>query len=130
MDTVTGDYCQFFAGLAKRWADGLLVGDAAALVRQHYTDDAILIPTMSNQPRISFADKVDYFVNFLANRPAVEFDSKKQEIAGDTAFDAGCYKFTFAADGSQTMARYTFIYRKIAGSWLAVCHHSSAFPCG
>ena len=49
---------------------------------------------------------------------------------GDIAINSGSYTVAFVAQGrsGSIPARYTFAYRKVAGKWLIVDHHSSTVP--
>ena len=51
-------------------------------------------------------------------------------VFGDAAINSGSYTVAFVAQGrpGSLPARYTFAYRKVAGKWLIVDHHSSSMP--
>ena len=53
------------AGLFDRWNASLQTGDAHKVVA-NYAPKSVLLPTVSNQPRVSAADKEEYFEHFLA----------------------------------------------------------------
>ena len=71
----------------------------------NYAYCSILLPTVSNQPRLTAAEKEDYFHHFLENKPVGKIDSRIIEIGCNSAVDAGLYTFTFGATGAQVKAR-------------------------
>ncbi len=114
------------AALFDRWNASLKTGDATKVVA-NYAPRSILLPTVSNKPRVSVRDKENYFVHFLSRRPVGRIDSRSIQIGCNWAVDAGLYTFRFA-DGSQVKARYTYTYRWSGRRWLISSHHSSAMP--
>jgi uncharacterized protein (TIGR02246 family) len=118
---------QDIAALFDRWNASLQTGDPHQVVA-NYATRSILLPTVSNVPRLTPADKEDYFKHFLQSRPSGVIDLRFVDIACDTAVDAGLYTFTFGATGQVVHARYTFTYRWEGGKWLITSHHSSAMP--
>ena len=52
------------------WNDALATGDSR-LVAKRYASDAILLPTVSDEPRTDFKGIKDYFDNFLKLKPQV-----------------------------------------------------------
>lgn len=115
------------AGLFDRWNRSLQSGDPHA-VTANYAERSILLPTVSNSPRITAAEKEDYFVHFLESKPSGKIDMHFIEIGCNTAFDAGLYTFTFGITGEQVQARYTYTYVWDGTQWLISSHHSSAMP--
>jgi hypothetical protein len=59
---------QEIAALFDRWNASLQTGDPKQVVA-NYADKSILLPTVSNQPRLSMAEKEDYFQHFLQSKP-------------------------------------------------------------
>ncbi|ABR88856.1 Uncharacterized conserved protein [Janthinobacterium sp. Marseille] len=114
------------ASLFDRWNASLQTGEPAKVVA-NYAAKSILLPTVSNQPRLSVAEKEDYFAHFLAHKPVGSIDSRSIELNCNSAVDAGLYTFKFD-DGSQVKARYTFTYKWDGKQWLISSHHSSAMP--
>jgi uncharacterized protein (TIGR02246 family) len=119
------------AALFDRWNAALQTGDPHQIVA-NYAAHSILLPTVSNVPRLTPADKEDYFQHFLQNRPSGKIDLRFVDIGCDTAVDAGLYTFTYGTTGQVVHARYTFTYRREpgvnGGRWLITSHHSSALP--
>jgi uncharacterized protein (TIGR02246 family) len=118
---------QEIAALFDRWNRSLQTGDPHQVVA-NYAERSILLPTVSNRPRLTVGDKEDYFHHFLENKPVGRIDSRTIEIDCNTAVDAGLYTFTFGTTGAQVKARYTFTYKWDGKQWLITSHHSSAMP--
>ena len=118
---------QEIALLFDRWNQSLLTGDPHKVVA-NYAVRSILLPTVSNKPRLTPAEKEDYFHHFLENRPSGRNDMRFIEIGCNTAVDAGLYTFTFAKTGEKVSGRYSFTYRWNGSEWLITSHHSSAMP--
>lgn len=114
------------AALFDRWNASLKTGDAEK-VADNYAPRSILLPTLSNTPRLTRDEKLDYFHHFLEKKPQGKIDRRMIQIGCNTAFDAGLYTFSFG-DGSQVKARYTYTYGYQGGRWLITSHHSSAMP--
>lgn len=115
------------AALFDRWNESLQSADAHK-VAANYAKRSILLPTVSNKPRLSDAERLDYFEHFLENGPSGKIDSRQIEIGCNSAVDAGLYTFSFAKTGAVVHARYTFTYAWRDGQWLITSHHSSAMP--
>ena len=115
------------AALFDRWNNALLTGEPAKVVA-NYALRSILLPTVSNQPRFTVAEKEDYFQHFLQDRPSGKIDARFVEIGCNTAVDAGLYTFTFGTKKPAVSGRYSFTYRWDGSQWLITSHHSSAMP--
>ncbi len=118
---------QEIAALFDRWNESLKTGVPHKVVA-NYADKSILLATVSNVPRLTAAEKEDYFHHFLENRPVGKIDSRFIEIGCNTALDAGLYTFNFGKTGAQVRARYTYTYKWDGKQWLITSHHSSAMP--
>lgn len=118
---------QDIAALFDRWNASLQTGEPAKVVA-NYATKSILLPTVSNKPRLTPAEKEDYFHHFLENKPLGKIDMRVIEVGCNTAVDAGLYTFTFAKTGAVVSARYTYTYRWSGSEWLITTHHSSAMP--
>lgn len=114
------------SGLFDRWNASLKTGNPDEVVK-NYATDAILLPTVSNKPRLTQDERRDYFVHFLENKPVGEINMRRIKIGCNDALDAGIYTFTFG-NGSKVKARYTYTYVLQDGKWLISSHHSSAMP--
>ena len=115
------------AALFERWNKSLQTGDPHKVVA-NYAQRSILLPTVSNKPRLTPAEKEDYFHHFLENKPSGKIDSRFIELGCNSAVDAGVYTFTFAKTGAVVKARYTYTYHWDGRKWLITSHHSSAMP--
>jgi len=115
------------AALFDRWNTSLQTGDPRAVVA-NYAERSILLPTMSSIPRLTPAEKEDYFHHFLEKQPSGRIDMRQIDISGDIAVDSGLYTFTFAKTGDEVHGRYSFVYRWDGTQWLIISHHSSMMP--
>jgi uncharacterized protein (TIGR02246 family) len=115
------------AALFERWNQSLQTTDPHKVVA-NYAERSILLPTVSNQPRLTPAEKEDYFLHFLENGPSGKIDSRNVFIGCNSAVDAGLYTFTFKKNGAIVNARYTYTYAWNGSQWLITSHHSSAMP--
>lgn len=118
---------QEISALFERWNRSLQTGDPRKVVA-NYAARSVLLATVSNKPRLTAAEKEDYFQHFLQNKPNGKIDSRTIEIGCNTAVDAGLYTFTFGATGAVVKARYTYTYKWDGKQWLITSHHSSAMP--
>ena len=111
------------------WNDALATGDPD-VVTNMYAEDAVLLPTVSNQVRHNHAEIRDYFVAFLAKQPQGVITESNARVLSDTlATNAGVYVFTFG-DGSTVSARFNYTYELRGDAWKIIQHHSSAMPEG
>jgi hypothetical protein len=113
--------------LFERWNESLQTGDVHRVVA-NYAQRSILLPTLSNKPRITVGEKEEYFEHFLENQPSGKIDFSFVGIGCNSAFDAGLYTFTFKRTGAVVPARYTFTYAWDGKQWLITSHHSSLMP--
>jgi len=122
---------QEVAALFDRWNASLASHDADK-VTANYAPDAVLLPTVSNQPRTNPAQIKDYFMHFLERNPQGAIDTRTIRIGCNEASDVGTYTFRLSGKtpGSTDIvkARYSFLYELRDGKWVIVHHHSSAMP--
>lgn len=114
------------ASLFEGWNAALATGKPEAVVAR-YANTSILLPTVSNVPRVTPESRRDYFEMFLKNKPQGKIDSRLIQIGCNSAIDAGIYTFTFG-DGRKVQARFTYTYGWDGKQWLITSHHSSAMP--
>lgn len=112
--------------LFDRWNASLQTGQPER-VADLYSDQAVLLPTLSATPRLTREARVDYFRHFLASRPDGTLDTHFLQTGCDTATMTGLYTFNMA-DSKQVGARYTFTYLWNGDTWLIAHHHSSLLP--
>src|SRR4026208_1192899 len=70
---------QEIAALFDRWNQSLQTGDPHKVVA-NYAEKSVLLPTVSNTPRLNLAQKEDYFKHFLESKPSGRIDSRTIEI--------------------------------------------------
>lgn len=114
------------ASLFDGWNAALATGKPDAVVAR-YATKSILLPTVSNVPRLTTETRRDYFEMFLKSKPQGKIDSRLIQIGCNSAIDAGVYTFTFG-DGRKVQARFTYTYGWDGKQWLITSHHSSAMP--
>ena len=113
--------------LFSNWNDAIQTGDPDKVTAM-YAEDAVLLPTVSNQVRHNHPEIRDYFVSFLAKSPSGEInEANPRQLTDDLVSNTGVYTFTFG-DGAQVMARYSYVYKCIGGEWKIIEHHSSMMP--
>jgi len=96
-----------------------------------FARNAVLLPTVSNQPRTDAAGIRDYFEKFLAGSPQARIDSSTVKLGCNAAARLGTWSVTMnGADGKpQTVhGRYSFIYVFEDGDWKIDHLHSSLNP--
>lgn len=114
--------------LFDRWNDALRSGDASKVV-DNYLSDAVLLPTLSNKPALTNAERIDYFTHFLEKKPVGKIDTRTIRLGCNEAVDTGTYTFTLA-DMTTVAARYTFTWAWTGTEWKISSHHSSLMPEG
>ena len=118
---------QDIAALFDTWNQALRSGDPEK-VADLYAERSILLPTLSNTPRLTRAEKVEYVRHFLEHRPSGEIVMRQISIGADIAVDTGLYTFHYATTGESVRARYSFTYGWDGDGWRIVSHHSSVMP--
>lgn len=110
--------------LFNDWNSAIQTGDPD-LVVSLYANNAVLVPTLSNDVRTSHAEIRDYFVEFLAKKPLAKLDESYVRMYGDVALNSGIYSFYFGGSNVATQARYSYVYHRSGSGWLIIEHHSS-----
>jgi len=95
------------SGLFDRWNASLKSGKPDEVVK-NYATDSILLPTVSNKPRLTQDERRDYFVHFLEDHPVGEINMRRIKIGCNDALDAGIYTFT-SGNGSKVRALYLHV---------------------
>ena len=114
--------------LALQWAEGIGMGDADYMAA-FYAEDAILHGTVSPVLRIGHGLIREYFAGIEDNPPEQFFvEPMHIRVFDDVAVNTGNYGVRLAPDAEPIMLRYSFVYRKIAGEWKIIDHHSSTMP--
>ncbi len=118
------------SSLFDAWNKALQCGDPDQVVSL-YSPEAVLLPTIANQPRKSRAEIRNYFELFMQRRPTGTINESNIRVYGDIAINSGVYTFELSPPQEEPFslrARYTFVYRWIQDRWLIIEHHSSLMP--
>ena len=94
-----------------------------------YWPESILLPTLSDVPRLDFDGKHEYFVEFLEKQPFATLITKY--IVSDTcniAQFSGLYDFKVLTGIVHARYTYIFEYYPPAKEWKIKAHHSSLQP--
>ena len=118
--------------LFKRWND--LLGNNGDIVGR-YAERSILLPTVSNEPRLSREEKQEYFKHFRERKPSGQLSPVGRTVFFDcnTLVDAGLYTFFYPKTEpgvERTRARYSYTYQfdGTKNDWFITSHHSSKMP--
>lgn len=98
-----------------------------------FATDAVLLPTLSNQPRTDHAKIRDYFVEFLKKAQVGRIDTSTVRLGCNPATRVGTWTVSLAdaaGNRSDVKARYSFVYRYAQGRWWIDHLHSSVMPEG
>ena len=117
---------QEIAALFDRWNASLKTRNPIK-VNANYMENAILLATISNKPRVNNTERIAYFKGFLSKHPVGKIDSRTIKIGCNKAIDTGLYTFTLK-DGKKVHSRYTFTYHWNGHKGLISSHHSSVLP--
>lgn len=117
---------QEIIALFDRWNTSLKTRNPMK-VNANYTDNAILLATVSSKPRVDSTERIAYFKDFLSKHPVGKIDTRTIKIGCNKAIATGLYTFTLK-DGKKVRARYTFTYHWDGQQWLISSHHSSILP--
>mmetsp|Transcript_54437 Transcript_54437/g.65614 ORF Transcript_54437/g.65614 Transcript_54437/m.65614 type:complete len:615 (-) Transcript_54437:243-2087(-) len=98
------------------------------IVAARYSENALLLPTVSDVPRDTSAKIRDYFVGFLEKKPQGKILESHVQIGAKWCMDNGVYEFTMGATGDKVKGRYSFAYVFEDGQWKIAHHHSSVMP--
>lgn len=114
----------------KLWTERV-AADRIEEVLELYAEDAVLVPTLSNEIHVTEAGRRRYF-EFLLSRNVlhctVEQEVERIELNRGTVAIGGIYTFVFGKeDGKEEAvpARFLFTFEDIDGRWLITGHHSS-----
>ncbi len=117
--------------LFTRFNDGFQTRDPDVMTAL-FSDDAVLLPTLSGRMRTDRAGIRDYFVGFLQSRPFGTITESETVLGCNTATRVGNWtvRLTNATTGvtSDVAARFSFIYTYARGQWRIAHLHSSARP--
>lgn len=114
--------------LFDQWNAALQSGDSNEVTKA-YAQDAILIPTSSNQLKTNITAIKEYFDNVVKRNPSVRIIDGHITTGCNWAKNVGIYEWRFG-DGSTKKARYTFVYVYQDEELKVGHHHSSSMPEG
>ena len=115
--------------LLEDWTSALGSGDLEG-ISALYSEDAVLVPTVSNQIRGDPPAIREYFAGFLAKQPTATINEVlTRTLTSDLASAVGAYTITLG-DGSALRARFSYLFRRRNGGWRILEHHSSLMPEG
>ena len=119
--------------LVEKFLDKLLKGDEKKMA-ELFSNDAILLPTLSSAQYVGRGEIVKYFKEtFLPQNPSGEVVSGYTQKFGTRILTIGG-DWNFRVNGQEepvVYARYTMVFRKkslILGGWEIVQMHSSLHP--
>lgn len=121
---------QQISSLFNEWNSALKAKDLNKIVSL-YSNNAVLLPTLSNLPHIGRTAIRPYFIEFLKKNPIATVNSEVIKTGCNWASFSGVYTFKVLDDKgkmSKVKARFSYVYEKIDGAWLIVSHHSSLMP--
>jgi len=97
-----------------------------------YAPDAVFWGTGSKTIRTTPEAVLEYFRESTTQRPRLRTALVDQHIRvfGDIGINTGAYTSRDIRDGQEVLnpSRFTFVYRRIAGRWMIIEHHSSRVP--
>jgi hypothetical protein len=70
-----------------------------------YAEHAVLLPRLSNKPRVTPEENEDYFRHFWANKPSGRIDFRRAQVGCNSLVDTGLYTFTYGTTGAQIKRR-------------------------
>lgn len=122
--------------LVLNWISKINSGDIDKVVNL-YTEDAVLVPTVSPINAIGKEDIRGYMQDFLSMNPQGTLLDKQftyKAIGGSLVIVEGFYNFYIAGeqegDAETVKARFTFVFKKtlIDPKWSILSQHSSESP--
>lgn len=114
-----------------RFNDGFQTRDPDVMTAL-FSENAVLLPTVSGRMRTDAAGIRDYFVGFLPSRPFGTITESETTLGCNMATRVGNWtvRLTNPTTGetSEVPARFSFIYTYEDGAWKIAHLHSSARP--
>jgi len=110
------------------WNNALATGESR-LVAKRYAKDAVLLPAVSDRPRMDYDSIKQYYDEFLKKQPQKEIIEGRVKIGNGWAEDSGICEIVLRAEGNARIrARYSFLYVWEDHRWKILHHHSSVMP--
>jgi len=124
------DKSQISAATAA-WIEAFNARDAQRIASL-YAPDAVFWGTISPTLRVTPAAVLEYFQSSVTRRPKLRMDlvDEHPRVFGDIAINTGAYTSREPRDEGEVVeaSRFTFVYRREAGRWMIIEHHSSRVP--
>ena len=119
----------------KRWNDALQTKNPQTVADMYVSEELSFLPTVSPQhiKAGGAASKTeDYFIEFVKKNPfgTIIDDSVQVFNDGDAYLHSGLYTFELGPVDARTPveARFSYVWKKVAGDWKISHHHSSVMP--
>jgi uncharacterized protein (TIGR02246 family) len=123
-DVSENDICNLFS----LWNNALATCQSQ-IVAKRYARDAVLLPAISDEPRMDYDSIKNYYDTFLLKRPQKEVLERRITRGVGWAQDVGICVVTLRAERSTRFrARYSFLYVWEDKQWRIKHHHSSVMP--
>jgi len=120
--------------LLNNWITYVNEENLTAVVNM-YAENAILLPTLSDQIRIGRPEIQQYFIKFLGKDSLNGTVTKLYiQIADDTGIASGQGVFKYRTTGKKNAEwvevdfRFSFVFQKGIQGWQILNHHSSLVP--
>ncbi|MBX9963691.1 MAG: nuclear transport factor 2 family protein [Burkholderiales bacterium] len=124
------DKAQISAATAA-WVEAFNARDAQRIASL-YAPDAVFWGTISPTLRLTPEAVLEYFQSSVTRRPKLRMAlvDEHPRVFGDIGINTGAYTSREPRDEGEVVqpSRFTFVYRKEAGRWMIIEHHSSRVP--
>jgi len=113
------------------WNKALKTKNDATVANMYASSDISFLPTVSPNFIRDNADAKMYFTDFLKKEPEGTITSHEvQPFSPDSYLHSGMYTFMVgpASARSAVKARFSYVWKKIDGTWKIIHHHSSVLP--
>ncbi|KAL3914246.1 MAG: hypothetical protein SGARI_000227, partial [Bacillariaceae sp.] len=118
-------------GWFVEWNTAMATGDPS-VVMNRYAPDAVMMTTMSQQPKTTPQEIAQFYQMFLWNRPQAKQLESHVTLASHWAKDIGVLEYTMTKSDGQVQKvqeRYSFLYTfDEAAGWRIAHHHASVMP--
>jgi len=115
----------------KRWNDALQTREYENVAEIYSASELSFLPTVSPSFIRDSQSTKAYFMEFLKKLPEGTITADNVQGYGRDAYlHSGLYTFMVGPEGQRQAveARFSYMWRKVAGEWKITHHHSSALP--
>jgi uncharacterized protein (TIGR02246 family) len=98
------------------------------IVAKRYANDAVLLPSTNEEPRMDAASILEFYEDYLTQKPHKQVLDGKIKIGHGWAEDAGICEISLQGPAGvvrKIKARYSFVYLWESQQWKILHHHSS-----